>query len=307
MTAILSKADPPPRLRAGVQAAIASSEGDSRTAIEMELISVLESPSFRASARSRAFLGFVVEETLAGRGTSLKERTIGVAVLGKHHLYDTGADAVVRVRANDVRKRLAIHYERFAPKAGTRIELPSGSYIPRFVSGIRHPAEPVAVPTVPPPMLFWQLAAPTFIALFVALIAIRADVETSDSFSRFWSKVLANRSEIVVEVDTASDGVSVSPAMAEAAMPLSMIASSFQVPIHIAGVARQPFDPRVCVVRLSTTARPSSRTSSSNVARATLFYAPEGNYVLWLFGENPEILTRAVQSLSNRSGFPEIR
>ena len=86
-----------------------------------------------------------------------------------------------------------------------------------------------------------------------------------------------------------------------------MIASSFQVPIHIAGVAGQPFDPRDCVVRLSTTARPSSRTSSSNVARATLFYAPEGNYVLWLFGENPEILTRAVQSLANRSGFPEIR
>jgi len=307
MAASLSRTAPAPLLRAGVQPAIASGEGDSRTAIELELISVLEGPSFRASSRSRDFLRYVVEEALAGHEDSLKERTIGVAVLGRNLSYDTGADAVVRVRANDVRKRLAAYYERFAPKAGTRIELPLGSYVPRFVSAASQPAAPVAAPVVAaPPMLLWQLATPTIIALFLALIAIRVDVDTSDSFSRFWSKVLANRSQIVVEVDPAPDGVSISPAMAEAALPLSMIASSFQVPIHFA-TARQPLDPRVCVIRLSTTARPPSQASSWNVAGATVFHTSNGDQVLWLFGRDPETLTRAVQSISDRSGFPEIR
>ena len=62
----------------------------------------------------------------------LKERTIGAAVLGKPPDYDTGADSAVRVRANEVRKRLAAHYDAAAPRAGIRIELPLGSYTPKF-------------------------------------------------------------------------------------------------------------------------------------------------------------------------------
>jgi hypothetical protein len=306
MAATLSRTAAAPLLRAGVQPAIASGEGDSRTAIEMELISVLDSASFRASARSRAFLRFVVEEALAGRETSLKERTIGVAVLGKDASYDTGSDAVVRVRANDVRKRLLAHYECCAPKAGVRIELPSGSYIPRFVGNLAQTPQPAAAMAKVPPMLLWQLAAPTLFALFLVLIAIRADVEANDSFSRFWSTALAGRSEIMVEVDSASDGVSISPAMAEVALPLSIIASSFRLPVHIAAAGRQPSDPRACVVRLSTTSRPSSETNSWNVAGATLFYASNGDRVLWLFARDTETLTRAVQNLADRSVFPEI-
>ena len=155
-------------------------------------------------------------------------------------------------------------------------------------------------------MLLWQLAAPTLFALFLVLIAIRADVATNDSFSRFWSTVLADRNEIVVVVDPASDGVSISPAMAEIALPLSIIASSFQVPLHIAAAGRQPFGPRACVVRLSMISRPSSETSSWNVVGATLSYASKGDRVLWLFAPNTETLTSAVQSLADRSVFPEI-
>jgi hypothetical protein len=278
----------------------------------MELISVLESASFRASDRSRAFLRFVVEEALAGREASLKERTIGVAVLGRDASYDTGSDAVVRVRANDVRKRLVAHYECCAPKAGVRIELPSGSYIPRFAGNLR-PAPQAAAPIAKaPPMLLWQLAAPTLFALFLVLIAIRADVESNDSFSRFWSRVLANRSEIVVEVDPASDGVSISPAMAEAALPLSFIASSFQVPIHIVAAGSQSAGPHAAgpqasVLRLSTAEKPASAVSAWNVGGATLFYDPKGKYAFWLFGANPETLALAVRSLADRSVFPEIR
>src|SRR5215468_10503833 len=99
-----------PQLRSGVQRAIAASADDATLAVELELMSLLEGAAFRGSARSRAFLRFVVEETLSGRQDLLKERTIGAAVLGKPSDYDTGADSAVRVRANEVRKRLAAHY-----------------------------------------------------------------------------------------------------------------------------------------------------------------------------------------------------
>src|SRR5580658_3627746 len=133
MQSTLSAGAKPPALRAGVQQAIAAAPNDSEIAVELELLSILDGPAFRGSPRSRAFLQFVVEETLAGRQDSLKERTVGIAVLGKRSDYDTGADSGVRVRANDVRKRLAWHYEAIAPRAGVRIELPAGAYTPRFV------------------------------------------------------------------------------------------------------------------------------------------------------------------------------
>ena len=117
MQAILSGDAEPLQLRSGIQPAVAASASDADLAAGMELVSILDGASFRGSTRSCAFLRFVVEETLAGRQETLKERTIGAAVLGKPFDYDTGADSAVRVRANEVRKRLAAHYAVSAPKA----------------------------------------------------------------------------------------------------------------------------------------------------------------------------------------------
>src|SRR5215471_3478972 len=83
MQATLTEDARPGQLRPGVQRAIASSASDAVLAVEFELVSILDGPAFQGSARSRAFLRFVVEETLAGRQDLLKERTIGVAVMGK--------------------------------------------------------------------------------------------------------------------------------------------------------------------------------------------------------------------------------
>ena len=255
MDATLSAVSKPRLLRAGVQRAIAASENEHAAAAEFELVSILRGPSFRGSSRSAAFLRFVVEETLAGRQDLLKERTLGVALLGKAPTYDTGADSGVRVRANEVRRRLASHYESAAPRAGIRIELPPGAYTPRFVPLAACPALAAPSTSAPPPMRFWQLAAPSLLAIFLALIAVRGDVESNDSFSRFWNQAIAGRTEIVIAVD--GDGPSsVSPAMADAAMPLESLATVFQVPVHIVladGLAQAS---RSCVIRLSLRQQP---------------------------------------------------
>jgi hypothetical protein len=304
MQSTLSAGAKPPGLRAGVQQAIAAAPNDSEIAVELELLSILEGPAFRGSPRSRVFLQFVVEETLAGRQESLKERTVGIAVLGKRSDYDTGADSGVRVRANDVRKRLASHYEAVAPRAGVRIELPAGAYAPRFVVAPVHAAPPERLKDQPGPMLLWQLAAPTVFAAFLALLAIRGGVESSDAFSRFWNQALAGRTEIAIAVD-AADGASISPAMADAAMPFEALADALQRPVHIVAASSQAPSAKYCVIRLSLKQRPPERAAFL-LDGASVFRSHDGKPAIWIWAANAETLRSAAMSLSSRSGFPEI-
>lgn len=89
-------------------------------------------PAFRGSHRSGQFLEFVIEQTIAGNFDQLKERLIGVELFKRSPTYDTGEDAIVRVTASDVRRRLLQHYGWFGTDCEFRIELPSGSYVPRI-------------------------------------------------------------------------------------------------------------------------------------------------------------------------------
>src|ERR1700744_4780644 len=75
--------------------------------IESELKRILSSDFFKSSARCRDFLKHVVWVACSESPESLKERTIGIAVFGRAPDYDTGADAIVRVKATEVRRRLA--------------------------------------------------------------------------------------------------------------------------------------------------------------------------------------------------------
>jgi hypothetical protein len=100
--------------------------------IRAQLARVLQSPPFHATRRSQAFLTFIVEKTLEGRFDLLKERCIGAEVFGRVPDYDTNNDAVVRISANDLRKRLA-QYEIIASASDeVRILLPPGSYSAEF-------------------------------------------------------------------------------------------------------------------------------------------------------------------------------
>ena len=78
---------------------------------------------------------YLVKHALDGGAHQLKERTIGVEVFGRDAAYDTGKDAIVRVSANGVRKRLLAHYanQDIRPEPGSvQICLPAGSYMLEF-------------------------------------------------------------------------------------------------------------------------------------------------------------------------------
>jgi TolB-like protein/cytochrome c-type biogenesis protein CcmH/NrfG len=93
---------------------------------------VIASPAFAGSRRSQDFLKLIVEHTLAGRFDHLRERMIGAEMFGRPIDYDTANDAVVRVKATEVRKKLAQYYQEAAKPPNVRIDLPTGSYVPRF-------------------------------------------------------------------------------------------------------------------------------------------------------------------------------
>jgi hypothetical protein len=102
-------------------------------ALRQHLQEIVEGKSFKGSHRSGQFLAYVVEQAIAGHFDALKERVIGIELFGRSPSYDTGEDAIVRVTASDVRKRLLQHYGENGAASKFRLSLPSGSYIPEII------------------------------------------------------------------------------------------------------------------------------------------------------------------------------
>jgi hypothetical protein len=115
-------------------AKIAESEQD-LAALRRHLRDVINGPAFKGSHRSGQFLEYIVEQSLAGHFELLKERLIGVELFGRTPTYDSGEDAIVRVTASDVRKRLLQHYGKSGVPTEFRLALPAGSYIPEITRG----------------------------------------------------------------------------------------------------------------------------------------------------------------------------
>jgi hypothetical protein len=100
--------------------------------VREQLERILASPLFRNSKRYPNLLRYVVEQTLEGHASELKERTLGIEVFGKTPDYDTNVDPVVRISAAEIRKRIAQYYHDAGHEHEIRIDIPLGSYVPEF-------------------------------------------------------------------------------------------------------------------------------------------------------------------------------
>jgi hypothetical protein len=124
-------------------------DGPQKEAILRELESILISPFFRTSNRSKQFLSYVVQHTLDGSHEPLKERTIGAKLFQRPAGYSTGDDPVVRVQAGEVRRRLEQYHHAALSQSPVRIELPVGSYAPEFRWAAPRLDEPAPVEQIP--------------------------------------------------------------------------------------------------------------------------------------------------------------
>ncbi|MBY8978028.1 hypothetical protein KHP62_19615 [Rhodobacteraceae bacterium NNCM2] len=102
------------------------------TDIEQALSRILASPAFAASERRRAFLAYVIDETLAGRGQRLKGFSIALAVFDRDESFDPKIDPVVRLEARRLRRDLDGYYAHEGYNDPVRISIPKGGYVPAF-------------------------------------------------------------------------------------------------------------------------------------------------------------------------------
>ena len=100
--------------------------------VKEEMHCILETKRFKNSRRFPHLFRYLVEETLEGRGELLKERLIGVHVLGYPADYDTAENPLVRVLVAEIRKRIAQYYQEEGRSARIRIDLQPGHYMPHF-------------------------------------------------------------------------------------------------------------------------------------------------------------------------------
>jgi hypothetical protein len=203
--------------------------GDELCRHQIEFFAMLEticlSPMFRNSPKSCEFIRHVVRRSLEGDADELKERLIGMCLLGRDASYDTSTDSGVRVRANDVRKRLAKFNESQGAKLDFSITLPTGSYIPRFfrpnallqdgaatvdpVSALEEPAEDAfkhLTPDSASQLSLFQLATPTLIAVFLCIICMRWQLSQENSYTNFWQQILQGDQALLYLTTSRTDG-----------------------------------------------------------------------------------------------------
>lgn len=105
--------------------------------VRQHLEALLKSAHFDASIRSRQFLRFVVDETLAGRGKALNQTTIAMHVFSRGTDFDAVLDPIVRVQAGRLRRSLERYYLLTGDVRDVNIQLPKGCYAPVFVNTAR--------------------------------------------------------------------------------------------------------------------------------------------------------------------------
>lgn len=183
---------------------------ESSAAIFEQLKRIQDSPSFGNSARSKEFLSYVVEHGIQGHEEMLKERSIGISLFQRNPDYITSEDPIVRVKAAEVRRRLAQYYAEQKEAPEVRIEIPVGSYLPKFHWKQPATSEPPLVqgPTVVAGRRVrvkhsWRwvitgLAVSLIIAGIAASILFRFNYHPTPTLDRFWEPLSATKEPLLI-------------------------------------------------------------------------------------------------------------
>jgi hypothetical protein len=103
----------------------------------------LQSAVFARSEQLRGFLTFICELEIAGRAGEISEYAIATEALGRPKDYNCAEDSAVRNRAHALRQKLQELYTAELREAEVCIELPKGSYVPRFLEAPPRTLSPI--------------------------------------------------------------------------------------------------------------------------------------------------------------------
>jgi TolB-like protein len=108
--------------------------------IRQQLAKICGTEEFQRSKRSRRFLNYIVEETLAGRAGRIKAYSVAISVLDRDDTFDPQTDPMVRIEASQLRRRLERYYLTQGVNDPVIIDLPKGGYVPVFRAASLDPA-----------------------------------------------------------------------------------------------------------------------------------------------------------------------
>ena len=149
-----------------------------------QLARITKSPPMVSSPSLCRFLRYIVEETLAGRASGIKEQVLGLEVFDRGQDFNPRLDPIVRVQARNLRNRMAKYYEGPGRGDPIRIELPKGTYVPLFheVAAVAEleaapvPAAPAAVDPAPASVSAKRQIPPRFVLAALILMALLAGI-----------------------------------------------------------------------------------------------------------------------------------
>src|SRR5258707_740660 len=101
--------------------------------VKYELQAISKSPVFSHSARQIKLLEHLCNKVLLGEAEHIKAATIAMEVFGRQWDFDESKDAIVRVEAHRLRRKLAKYYEEDGANSHIRVVLAPGGYVPEFV------------------------------------------------------------------------------------------------------------------------------------------------------------------------------
>jgi hypothetical protein len=294
--------------------------------VDKELERICQSSFFRSSKRSCEFLRYVVRVALDGRVDSLKERSIGIDLLGRDTSYDPSSDAAVRVRANEVRKRLASYYNANPATIAFRIDLPVGCYVPSFppADAVPPPHSADLVPASFPlgtvldpsesqparpciaPLGKLVLMRPSVLALLFCVLLLRQQLDNRDNLQRFWDHFLSGRTtmQFSVDPDDSLDG---------SLYPLIWVVGHYGVEASIGTAPLIVESPaQVASVRVARHSPASWREdtglhwqfSGQEPHTAMLTILPEDSGTLYLQSSDKDALRKLCEELTSPRQFP---
>ena len=105
--------------------------------IVSELDKLCRSAVFSNSEQLRRIISYMVEETLAGKGQSIKAYNIAVEALGRRPDFDPSTDSIVRSEVHRLRAKLKKYYGGEGKNSLVTIDIPVNSYQPKFISAVK--------------------------------------------------------------------------------------------------------------------------------------------------------------------------
>jgi hypothetical protein len=197
--------------------------------VRKTLSAIFQSTPFHSSKQSQELLQYIVDQSLTDHLEMLKERVIGASVFSRRPDYDTNVDPIVRARAAEVRKRLALYYQT-APEEAVRITIPSGSFRAIFEWTNRNAIHSVSAPQLGPedshlhreavappatldvagdehsqfagrlPSLIWWVAIAASAVLLIWTAQHYFDSSDERASDQFWSPVMSGSTPVLIYI-----------------------------------------------------------------------------------------------------------